>query len=163
MRTKVILLVDLDGDSVGFVLEAAARTGHGVRVAKSASELLNLLRTGVPPVGAVIVDLDPAAPALALLETLSASPLRPPLLVFSGMEEALMKNVTSRSCAVTRLDKPLSIDRLRLALEDAFAHDSEALAQPVELSSHPLARSRLPSACPRAAGTPPSPRPLPRL
>jgi AmiR/NasT family two-component response regulator len=34
VKENVVLLVDADGDSVGIVLEAAARTGHTARLAK---------------------------------------------------------------------------------------------------------------------------------
>ena len=37
MKEKIVLLVDADGDSEGFVLEAAARTGRGVLTARQAA------------------------------------------------------------------------------------------------------------------------------
>ena len=43
MKEKVILLVDADADCAGIVLEAGARTGHGVRLSRDSREAFGFL------------------------------------------------------------------------------------------------------------------------
>jgi DNA-binding response OmpR family regulator len=117
MKTNLILIVDADGDTVGFVLEAAARTGHGVRQARTSREAFEVLGNELRHLDAVIVDVDPGAHGLALLEAVSACHDKPPLLVLSSLEEVYMKTVAARHGAAACLCKPFTIEQLRLALD----------------------------------------------
>ena len=122
MKPNLILLVDADGDSLGSLLEAAARTGHGVRVARTSREAFEILETELRHLDVVVVDVDPGAHGLALLEAVSGCHNKPPLLVLSGFEQAYMDPVAQRHGATACLCKPFSIDQLRLALERVIAN-----------------------------------------
>jgi DNA-binding response OmpR family regulator len=117
MKTNLILIVDADADTVGFVLEAAARTGHGVRQARTSREAFQVLENELRHLDAVIVDVDPGAHGLALLEAVGACYEKPPLLVLSSLEEAYMKTIAAKHGAVACLCKPFSTEQLRLALD----------------------------------------------
>ena len=122
MKSNLILLVDADADSLGSVLEAAARTGHGVRLAKTSREAFEIFRNELGRVDAVIVDVDPGAHGLALLEAVCGRKSRPPLLILSGLEEAYMKDIAARRGAASCLCKPFSIERLHSALNWAITN-----------------------------------------
>ena len=66
MKKKIVLLVDADGDSEGFVLEAAARTGRGVLMAKTSRDAFKIIRDELHLLDLVIVDVDPGAHGLAM-------------------------------------------------------------------------------------------------
>jgi DNA-binding response OmpR family regulator len=117
MKTKLMLLLDADADSAGVVLEAAARSGHAVRLVKTSRDAFDLLKKGLHIVDVVIVDVDPGAHGMALLEAISGCEEKPPMLVLSSLEEAYMKSVAARHGAAACLGKPLSVARLRSALD----------------------------------------------
>ncbi len=122
MKANLILLVDADADSLGFVLEAAARTGHGVRVAQTSAEAFQLLTKELRHLDVVIVDVDPGAHGMALLEAVSGCHDKPPLLVLSGFEETYMAPVARRHGAAACLCKPFSIDTLHRTLDRVIAN-----------------------------------------
>jgi len=116
MKPHLILVVDADADTVGFVLEASARTGHAVRQAKTSREAFEILKNELRHLDAVIVDVDPGAHGLALLEAVSSCREKPPLLMLSGLEEAYMKTVAAKHGASACLCKPFSIEQLYAVL-----------------------------------------------
>ena len=58
MKEKIILLVDADADCAGIVLEAAARTGHSVRLSRDGPEAFAFLNREFDRIDSLIVDLD---------------------------------------------------------------------------------------------------------
>ena len=124
MKNKVILLVDADADCAGIVLEAGARTGHGVRLSRDSREALDFLRREFDLIDSIVLDLDPGTHGLALLEALSPLRRRPPVLVLTSLEESQMEPVAARHGAAACLGKPVAIDRLKTALERVTADKS---------------------------------------
>jgi DNA-binding NtrC family response regulator len=122
MKTNLILVVDADGDTVGFLLEAAARTGHAVRQARTSAEAFEVIEHDLRHLDVIVVDVDPGAHGMALLEAVSACHDKPPLVVLSGFEETYMNPIAKRHGAVACVCKPFSIEQLRLALDRVIAN-----------------------------------------
>ena len=122
MKPNLILVVDADADTVGSVLEAAARTGHGVRQARASREAFEILKNDLRHLDAVIVDVDPGAHGLALLEGVSGCRDKPPLVVLSGLEEVYMKTIAAKHGAAACLCKPFSIEQLCSTLTRVIAN-----------------------------------------
>jgi len=121
MKENVVLLVDADGDSEGVVLEAAARTGHKVRRAKTSRDAFQILKNEIRHLDAVIVDVDPGVHGLALLEAISGYEERPPMIALTGLEETYMQAIAARHGAADCLGKPVSIGKLKSALEKSMS------------------------------------------
>lgn len=116
MKNKVILLVDADGDCEEVVSLAAAETDHDLRRVKTSREAFRVLGRQLKELAAVIVDVDPGAHGLALLEAVSGCAERPPLLVLTALEETYMKHIARKHGATACLGKPISSAKLRTAL-----------------------------------------------
>jgi DNA-binding NtrC family response regulator len=116
MKENVVLLVDADGDSVGIVLEAAARIGHTARLAKTSREAFEILKREIRRLDIVIVDVDPGAHGLALLEAISGRAERLPIIVVTALEETYMKPITAEhgatACLANRSGSKRSSPRL---------------------------------------------------
>jgi len=117
MKEKVILLVDADADCAGVVLEAGARTGHDVWLSRDGPEALGFLNREFDRIDSLVVDLDPGSHGMALLAALCALWRRLPVIVVTALEESHMKPVVLRHGADACLGKPLSIERLRRAID----------------------------------------------
>lgn len=143
MKEKMLLLVDADGDCAGLVQEAAARTGHSVRLCRGSREAFAILKADLNQVAGVIVDLDPGAHSLALLEALSSRERRPQVLALTGWEELHMKPVAALHGAIACLGKPLAIERLRAAIGRMTAKEKISC----DAWGHPSSRSSLANEC----------------
>jgi DNA-binding NtrC family response regulator len=124
MHKKAILLIDADADAVGVVMEAAARTGHEVRLARTSREAFQILRNEIHQLDVVIVDVDPGAHGLALLEAVSGRDEKPPMLVLTGLEETYMQSIAAGHGAANCLGKPFSIEKVKGALDQIFERTS---------------------------------------
>jgi DNA-binding NtrC family response regulator len=120
MKEKVLLLVDADADCAGIVLEAGARTGHGVRLSRDSREAFAFLHHEFDGIDSLVVDLDPGSHGMAFLEALGGLRRRPPVIVLTALEESHMAPVTARHGAVACLGKPFSIERLKAAIDRAI-------------------------------------------
>jgi len=117
MKDKVILLLDSDGDCEGIVLQAAAHTGRRIRVSRTSRDAFEAIRNGMSDLALVIIDADPAAHGLALLEAVSSCGNRPPIIAITGLEESYMKPIAEKHGAMACLAKPVSIARLKSAID----------------------------------------------
>jgi DNA-binding response OmpR family regulator len=118
MKEKIILLVDADADCAGIVLEAGARTGHGVRLSRGGPEPFGFLNREFDRIDTLIVDVDPGSHGMALLAALCDLWHRLPVIVLTAaLEESHMKPLVLRHGAVACLGKPLSIERLRQVID----------------------------------------------
>jgi DNA-binding response OmpR family regulator len=133
MKANVILLVDADGDSVGFVLEAAARTGRGVRVARTRDDALKVLKSRFRSIDALIIDADPVADALALLAQISCSEQALPLLVICAAD-TYMKTMVARERAAACLCKPVSIEQLRSTIDRILIEAYDGVLTPQQVA-----------------------------
>ena len=116
MKENTILLVDADGDSAAIVSEAANRTGRDVLVAKTSRDAFRILEDRMQRLSLVIVDVDPGAHGLALLEAISGCADRPQIVVITALEEAYMKPISMKHGAVACLGKPITVQRLSSTL-----------------------------------------------
>jgi len=121
MKEKIVLLVDADGDSEGFVLEAAARTGRGVIMAKTSRDAFKIIRDELHRLDLVIVDVDPGAHGLALLEAISGCADTPAMIVITALEESYMKPISQEHGAAACLGKPITIAKLKSTLDEVSA------------------------------------------
>lgn len=116
MKENTILLVDADGDSEAIVLEAANLTGRAVLVAKTSRDAFRILEDRMQRLNVVIVDVDPGAHGLALLEAISSCADRPQIVVITALEETYMKPISIKRGAVACLGKPITVQRLAFTL-----------------------------------------------
>jgi DNA-binding NtrC family response regulator len=140
MKEKVILLVDADADCAGIVLEAGARTGHGVRLSRDCGEALGFLNREFERIDGLVVDVDPGSHGMALLAALGALRRRLPVIVLTALEESHMKPVAARHGAAGCLGKPFSIERLR-AVIDRFVRPENDHEISCDLWGHPCGRA----------------------
>jgi DNA-binding NtrC family response regulator len=125
MKEKFILLVDTDADCAGIVLEAGARTGHGVWLSRGSREAFGFLNREFDRIDSLVVDVDPGRQGMALLAALGALRRRPPVIVLTALEESHMAPVAARHGAVACLGKPLSIERLREEIDRAVLSEND--------------------------------------
>jgi DNA-binding NtrC family response regulator len=118
MRENIILLVDADGDSEGMVSEAAARLDRSVLLTKTSREALRILSEQIRHLDLVIVDVDPGAHGLVLLEAISGCADRPPVIVVTALEETYMTPISMEHGAAACLGKPITIKKLSSSLKD---------------------------------------------
>jgi DNA-binding response OmpR family regulator len=65
------------------------------RLAKTSREAFEILKREIRRLDIVIVDVDPGAHGLALLEAISGCAERPPIIVVTALEETYMKPITA--------------------------------------------------------------------
>lgn len=116
MKEHSILLVDADGDSEAIVSEAANRTGRDVLVAKTSRDAFGILGDQMQRLEAIVVDVDPGAHGLALLEAISSCADRPPIVVITALEETYMEPISRKHGAAACLGKPTTVQRLTSTL-----------------------------------------------
>ncbi len=121
MKENVVLLVDADADSEGCVTEAAARTGHGTLLAETSREAFRVLANQIWRLDLVVVDVDPGAHGMALLEAISGCADRPPIVVITALEETYMEPIARKHGATHCLGKPLTTEKLASVLKKASA------------------------------------------
>ena len=124
MKKSSILLVDADGDCAELVALAAAQTDHESRWVKTSREAFAILSRQVRRFAAVIVDVDPGAHGLALLEAISSCAERPPMLVLTSLEETYMESIAKKHGAAASLGKPIGMTKLRATLRKVCARHS---------------------------------------
>jgi DNA-binding NtrC family response regulator len=121
MKEHAILLVDADGDSEKIVSLAAAHGGRDVLVARTSSDAFQILKDQMQRLALVVVDVDPGAHGLALLEAISACADRPQIVVITALEETYMTPIATKHGAAACLGKPLTLYRLHATLSDVAA------------------------------------------
>ncbi len=119
MKEHGILLLDADGDSEAIVSEAATRTGRDVLVAKTSRAAFGVVAEQMQRIEVVVVDVDPGAHGLALLEAISSCADRPPIVVITALEETYMEPIARKHGAAACLGKPITVPRLVSTLKDA--------------------------------------------
>ena len=118
MKKSSILLVDADGDCEELVAQAAAQTGHELRRVKTSGEAFTILGRQIRHLAAVIVDVDPGAHGLALLEAINSCAERAPMLVLTALEETYMEPIAKKHGALACLGKPIGSAKLRVTLRN---------------------------------------------
>lgn len=121
-KKNIVLLVDADGDSEDIVSKAAECIGRGVILVKASRDAFMILQNEMRHLDAVIVDVDPGAHGLALLEAISGCADRPPILVITALEETYMTPIALEHGAAACLGKPILMQKLSSALNNASTH-----------------------------------------
>lgn len=119
---KTVLLVDADADCELLMLEAAARTDRAVLFAKTSREAFEILGQEIQNLDLVVVDVDPGAHGLALLEAISACAQRPPMIVVTALEETYMNSIAEKYGAAVCLGKPMRWPKLVDAIQEVSAN-----------------------------------------
>lgn len=133
MKTNILLVADGDIESDLDVVDAAARTEHGVRRASTQSRPWQILRRNLKNIDAVIVDLDKHRRALSIVEALGCSENMPPVIVLSDPK---MSPAAYRHGATVCITKPFSTDELASVISNVCAHAHRfGVEHPVEAIS----------------------------
>ena len=103
-------------------MEAAARTGRDVLTAKTSREAFKIIRDEMHRLDLVIVDVDPGAHGLALLEAISGCADTPAIIVITALEESYMKPISQEHGPAACLGKPITIAKLKSTLEEVSAN-----------------------------------------
>ena len=74
----------------------------------------------MPRLALVIVDVDPGAHGLALLEAISGCADRPQIVVITALEETYMTPIARKHGASACLGKPITLQRLGLCPQARF-------------------------------------------
>lgn len=122
MKERTILLVDADGDCEQIVSEAGIRTNRDTLLVRTSRDAFRILEDKMRGFDAVIVDVDPGAHGLALLEAISICADKPPMVVLTALEEAYMDPIAVEHGAAACLGKPITIQRLGSVLEEVSQH-----------------------------------------
>lgn len=117
--TKKVLLFDADRDTEKTVGRVMRRCGLTVLIVTTSAEAFKILKDRLNSFELVIVDVDPGAHGLALLEAVNACADRPPLIVISSLEESYMTPIARKHGAAACLGKPLDARKIGEALERA--------------------------------------------
>jgi DNA-binding response OmpR family regulator len=118
MKEHSILLIDADGDSEAIASEAATLTGRDVLVAKTSRDAFRILGDQMQRLEVVVVDVDPGAHGLGLLEAISSCADRPPIVVITALEETYMRPISLKHGAEACLGKPITVQRLSASLNN---------------------------------------------
>ena len=121
-RKGTVLLVDADGDSKAIVSEAAPRTGRDLIVVATSPDAFKVLDDQMGRLDAVIVDVDPGAHSLALLEAITSCGDKPPIVVVTALEETYMNPIAMEHGAMACLGKPITIQKLSATLDAVSGH-----------------------------------------
>ena len=122
MHKNIILLVDSDGDSEQAVSKVTTRLGRDLLVAKTSREAFEMISDKMQQLNAVIVDVDPGAHGLALLEAISSCADTAPIIVITALEETYMKAISQEHGATACLGKPITAEKLQATLADVARH-----------------------------------------
>src|ERR1044071_7678705 len=113
---QIVLLIDADGDCEDTVSEVAAREGYDTHRVKTSREAFALLQGRFYSLRLIVVDVDPGAHGLAVMEAITSCADRPPLLVLTALEESYMKPIARAHGAAGCLAKPLDARKLSTLL-----------------------------------------------
>lgn len=119
---KKVVLVDADRDTEKTIGSVMSRYGLSVLVVTTSGEAFKILKDRMGRFELVIVDVDPGAHGLALLEAISACADRPPLLVISSLEETYMLPIAQKHGGAGCLGKPVDARKVSEALEGLRTH-----------------------------------------
>ena len=119
MKTNILLVANGDIDCDLQVIDAAARTAHGVRRASTRSRPSQILRRNLGDLEAVIVDLDEHTQALSIVEALGCSENKPPVIVLTNSK---MAPVAYHHGAAACVIKPFTAGELASVINNVCLH-----------------------------------------
>jgi DNA-binding NtrC family response regulator len=145
MDRQTILLVDTDGDCEDAVAKAAARSGYSVRWVKTCRDGFQFIHDQIRDLALIVVDLDPGAHGMSLLEAISSCADSPEMIVLSALEETYAGPISQKHGAAACLSKPIDIARLARTIEEVTTHevrDSDFWGHPQPHPAHGRAAIR---------------------
>ena len=119
MKTNILLVANGDIDCDLQVIDAAARTAHGVRRASARSRPSQILRTGFADSDAVIIDLDNDGQSLGIVEALGCDENAPPVIVLTNPQ---MAPIAYRHGATACVIKPFTAGELASVINNLCLH-----------------------------------------
>ena len=122
MEDKSLLLLDADSDCERLLSEVAAHTDFRVLLAKTSRDAFEIIRKEFANLKMIVVDVDPGAHGIALLEAISACAERPPMIVVTALEEIYMQPIAAEHGAAACLGKPLRLERMLSTIEEVSQH-----------------------------------------
>ena len=122
MEEKTLLLLDADADCERLLSEVAAHTDFRVLLAKTSREAFKIIRKEFANLKMIVVDVDPGAHGIALLEAISACAERPPMIVVTALEEIYMEPIAAEHGAAACLGKPLRLEKMLSTIEEVSQH-----------------------------------------
>ena len=122
MKQDTILLVDADGDCEEIVARAATRLRYRVRWIRTSREAFKFLNKEVRDLALIIVDLDPGAHGLAILEAVSACADSAGVVVLTALEESYAGPISRTHGAAACLAKPIDSEKLARTIEVVMEH-----------------------------------------
>ncbi len=121
---KHLLLIDIDRDCEAVVSKAASQLGYDLLITRVSREALGVIRNRVKDLALIVVDLDPGAHGVTLLEAINGYADRPPMIVLTALEEMYMCPIAAAHGATACLGKPVRTPQLRAAMEQAVKSHS---------------------------------------
>lgn len=124
IKPDTILLVDADGDCEEIVARSAARSGYRVRWVRTSREAFKLFNEKGRDLALIVVDLDPGAHGLAVLEAVSACADCAGIVVLTALEESYAGPISRTHGAAACVAKPINTEKLGAAIEEVMQHRS---------------------------------------
>ena len=112
-----IFLISGDPEIESAVREAARRTCNGVTVAHTARDAVKAFAHGFEDLSLILMDLDPDAHGVTLLNGLEDCPGNAPVVALTGCEESQMKPLAMGRGAAGCFGKPVTASRLQRLFE----------------------------------------------
>lgn len=122
IKPNTILLIDADGDCEEIVARAAARSAFRVRWVRTSTEAFDFLNKQFGKLALIVVDLDPGAHGMAILQAVSGCAEGPAVIALTALEETYAEPVSRTHGAAACLAKPIDIQKLSRTLRDVAAH-----------------------------------------
>lgn len=137
MNPTILLVAGENTPSTSVIIDAARRTGHGLRHARSSRETFEILNRGADDVHLVIIDVDPDTHGLCVLEAIGSCKNAPPVIVVTGLEELDMEPTAHRHGATACIGKPFTAAELALLIREVCPSTSEPTPPTCDLWGHP--------------------------
>lgn len=137
MKPCVILVAEESNSSIGVIADAADRTGHDLRHARTSREAFEILNRGFDDVDLIIVDVDPGIHALSVLEAIGSCQKAPPVIVVTGFEELDMEPTAYRHGATACIGKPFTAAELGALISEVRPSTSKLPPRTCDLWGHP--------------------------
>ena len=117
MKRNTVLLIDSNCDVSQAVMDAAMKARRAVRLVTTCREAFQALDELPNEIGVVLVDLEPEAHGLAIIEALGTCEDMPPVIALTDLEESYMRPIVRRHGAVDCIAKPIRAAKLAALLE----------------------------------------------
>ena len=130
MKRDIVLLVDVDAETVSAVGSIAARANFDVRFAQTSADSFPLTRDDLADVELVVLGAASDLQSLNVLEALAGLVPNPPVIMISDPEEKVLRPTMFAHVVTELLAKPVSIEGLK-AMIARFVHAPESRSVPL--------------------------------